>query len=72
MQTKIYDDDKLVCIWLSNGEKNGSAIQCTLNELYSAFKAKKYTVCVFESGSRDVYEDLKQLAIQHRHDMINN
>ena len=34
-----------------------------LNELYTEYKAKKYVVAVFESGSGDLYENTRDLLL---------
>lgn len=51
MELNIREDKKLVNIWLTKLEKADSVLQNRLNELYTEYKAKKYVVAVFESGS---------------------
>ena len=61
MELNIREDKKLVNIWLTKLEKADSVLQNRLNELYTEYKAKKYVVAVFESGSGDLYENTRDL-----------
>lgn len=69
MQIIVHDDKKLVEVWLSNLEKDDPVIQENLKPLYQSSKQKKYTVAVFQSGMRSIYDDLRYLAKQHRKQM---
>ena len=60
MELNIREDKKLVNIWLTKLEKADSVLQNRLNELYTEYKAKKYVVAVFESGSGDLYENTRR------------
>ena len=63
MELNIREDKKLVNIWLTKLEKADSVLQNRLNELYTEYKAKKYVVAVFESGSGDLYENTRDLLL---------
>ena len=66
MEIKIHDDKKIVEVWLTNAEKVDPVVQSKLKPLYQSYKQKKYTVAVFQSGSRSLYDDIRYLAQKHR------
>ena len=57
MEINVRDDRKIVEVWLTNEEQQDQAIKESLKPLYQQYKAKKYTVAVFLSGSRDLVEE---------------
>lgn len=57
MEINVRDDRKIVEVWLTNEEQQDQAIRESLKPLYQQYKAKKYTVAVFLSGSRDLAEE---------------
>ena len=66
MEIKIHDDKKIVEVWLTNAEKFDPVIQSKLKPLYESYRQKKYTVAVFQSGSRSLYDDIRYLTQKHR------
>lgn len=61
MEINVRDDRKIVDIWLTNEEQQDQAIKESLKPLYQQYKAKKYTIAVFLSGSRDLAEETAAL-----------
>ena len=61
MEINVRDDRKIVDIWLTNEEQQDQALREKLKPLYQQYKAKKYTVAVFLSGSRDLAEETAAL-----------
>ena len=57
MEMNVKDDQQLVEIWLTNAEKVDPVLREGLKEIYAEYKAKKYMVAVFESGTGDLYEN---------------
>ena len=57
MEINVRDDRKIVDIWLTNEEQQDQALREKLKPLYQQYKAKKYKVAVFLSGSRDLAEE---------------
>ena len=53
--TEVNDAKKIVTIWLTNEEKNDMELRAGLKNLYAEYRAKKYMVAVFSSGSEDLY-----------------
>ena len=57
MEINVRDDRKIVEVWLTKKEQQDQVIKESLKPLYQQYKAKKYTVAVFLSGSRDLAEE---------------
>ena len=66
MEFHVRDDKKIVEIWLTNAEKNDPVLREKLKDVYAEYKAKKYLVAVFESGSADLYQCTRDLLIYNR------
>ena len=66
MEMNVRDDKKIVEIWLTNAEKNDPVLRESLKDVYAKYKAKKYLVAVFESGSGDLYQYTRDLLIYNR------
>ena len=56
MEINVRDDSKIVEVWLSNVEKNDAVVREQLKPLYAECKQKKYTVALYVSGDRDIYQ----------------
>ena len=61
MQTKIHEPTQIVEVMLTHAEQADEAVKKQLKELYAQYKGTKYTVVVFLSGKRDLYEDTRDL-----------
>ena len=57
MEIEVKDKQKRVNIWLTHAESQDEALMESLKPLYKEYKAKKYLVGVFASGT----ENLKSL-----------
>lgn len=66
MEINVRDDKKTVEIWLSNAEKVDPVLREGLKDVYVRYKAKKYLVAVFESGTGDLYQHTRDLLIYNR------
>ena len=66
MEMNVLDDEKLVEIWLTKAEKRNAALRERLKPIYTAYKAKKYLVVVYESGEGDLYELTRDLVLTNR------
>ena len=66
MKINVNDDKQIVEIWLTNSEKNDAALREGLKKIFREYKRKKYLVAVFESGSRDLYQDTLSLLIYNK------
>ena len=66
MEINVRDDMKLVMIWLTRAEQEDTALRERLKTLYAEYKAKKYMVAQFHSGTEDLYEGTRDLLIFNR------
>lgn len=66
MEITVNDGKKLVEVWLTNAEKNDSALRESLPHMYREYKRKGYLVAVFESGSSDLYDSTLSLLLHNR------
>ena len=57
LELEVKDQQKRVNIWLTHAESQDPAVMESLKPIYREYKAKKYLVAVFSSGT----EDLKSL-----------
>ena len=57
MELEVRDREKRVNIWLTHAESQDAGFMESLKPIYREYKAKKYLVAVFSSGT----EDLKSL-----------
>lgn len=54
MELHVNDQKKRVTIWLTHAESEDPAVRESLKPIYQEYKAKKYLVAVFESGTEDL------------------
>lgn len=66
MEINVRDDMKLVTVWLTRAEQEDLALRERLKEVYAEYKAKKYMVAQFHSGTEDLYEGTRDLLIFNR------
>ena len=66
MEINVRDDMKLVTIWLTRAEQEDTAIREQLKALYADYKAKKYMVAQFHSGTEDLYRNTRDLLLFNR------
>ena len=53
-------------VMLTHAEQADEEVKKQLKELYAQYKGTKYTVAVFLSGKRDLYEDTRALLLFNR------
>lgn len=56
MEITIHEDKKIVSIWLTNAEQEDSSITARLNLLIAKYRDANYTVAVFKSGKKDLFQ----------------
>ena len=66
MTVTIHEPSKIIEVALTNAEQTDEAVKKQLKELYAQYKGTKYTVAVFLSGKRDLYEDTRDLLLFNR------
>mgnify|MGYP007056172873 CR=1 FL=1 len=63
MEFEVRDKEKRVYIWLTHAESQDAALKESLKPIYQKYKAKKYLVAVFESGTRNLQTTLRELLL---------
>ena len=66
MNVKIHEPTQIVEVMLTHAEQADEEVKKQLKELYAQYKGTKYTVAVFLSGKRDLYEDTRDLLLFNR------
>ena len=66
MEINVRDDMKLVTVWLTRAEQEDTALRERLKTLYADYKAKKYMVAQFHSGTEDLYRNTRDLLLFNR------
>lgn len=57
---------KLVTVWLTRAEQEDTATREQLKALYADYKAKKYMVAQFHSGTEELYRNTRDLLLFNR------
>ena len=66
MEITVNKDKKIVEVWLTNAEQEDASISARLKQLYAKYQNTDYTVAVFKSGKRDVYQSVLDLCKYNR------
>ena len=66
MEIDIRENQKIVGIWLSKGERDGPELRDTLRNICAEYGLRKYTVAVFKSGEEDLCDLTSGLLITNR------
>lgn len=56
MEINTHEDKKIVEIWLTNAEQEDASVKARLNLLFAKYKNDGYTVVVFKSGKKDLFQ----------------
>lgn len=63
MEIEILAEKKRVYIWLTKEEARDEQLKERLKPLYKKYKAKGYLTVVYESGTGDLQESIRELLI---------
>jgi len=66
IKINVRDDDRIVEVWLTNGEKANERLKVSLQPLYDEYKQRKYKVAVFQSGNNDLADCTAGLLLHNR------
>ena len=66
MEMHVRDEQQLVEIWLTKAEKKDLELRAGLKDIYDNYKKKKYLVAVYESGDKDLYENVRDLLVYNK------
>ncbi len=72
MKIEVFDENRMVCIWLDHADQKNPAIQDQLKPLYQKYRQKKYLVSVFYSGQDDLEETTRELLLYNRKKIEEN
>ena len=61
MQIDVFDNQKIVAVWLTKAERDDERVREKLRELRAEYKAKKYTVAEYQSGDGDLHTSIYEL-----------
>lgn len=61
LQIDVFDNQKIVAVWLTKAERNDERVREKLRELRAEYKAKKYTVAEYQSGNGDLHTSIYEL-----------
>ena len=66
LEIKTHEDKKIVEVWLTNAEQEDADVKARLNLLYAKYKNDGYTVAVFKSGRKDLFQCTAHLLRHNR------
>ena len=66
MEMNVRDEQQLVEIWLTKAEKKDQELRAGLKDIYDMYTKKKYLVAVYESGEKDLYENVRDLLVYNK------
>lgn len=58
LQIDVFDNQKIVAVWLTKAERNDERVR---EKLRAEYKAKKYTVAEYQSGDGDLHTSIYEL-----------
>lgn len=56
MEINTHEDKKIVEVWLTNAEQEDAGVKARLSLLLAQYKNADYTVVVFKSGKKDLFQ----------------
>lgn len=62
----VYDDKKIVTVWLTHAEEQDAQLQEQLHQIYRDYTDKKFKVAVYHSGTDSFYECMRDLVLYNR------
>ncbi len=67
MNITIHESSQIIEVALTHAEQADEVAKQRLSELYERYKGTKYTVAVFLSGKRNLYDETRSLLLFNRH-----
>lgn len=61
MELNLHPERKIAEIWLTKDERGDRALQRKLRQAYGKYRSQGYTVAVYLSGERDLFDVTGQL-----------
>lgn len=72
MEINIRESSKIVEVWLTSAEQEDTSISARLKLLYAKYRNTNYSVVVFKSGKKDLYQGTLDLIMYNRKRSIEN
>ncbi len=66
MEIDIKHEKKRVNIWLTRAESVDMGLRRSLEPLYKKYKAKKYLVAIYESGTESLEDSVRDLLLYNK------
>ena len=66
MEIERDEEKKIISIWLTKQESRDHALRDRLKPLYAQWKAQKYLVAVYHSGTEDLYRSTLDLLVYNK------
>lgn len=66
MEIDVRHDKKRVNIWLTRAESVDMGLRRSLEPLYKKYKAKKYLVAIYESGTESLEDSVRDLLLYNK------
>lgn len=66
LRIEIFDDRKIVHVWLTHTERDDPSVMESLKPLFQAYRPQKYTVAVYLSGDADLCQQTSDLLCYNR------
>lgn len=66
MKVEVSQQDKLATVWLAQSERDNPSVRTQLEALCEDCKSKKYTVAIFQSGTRNLLSQTSGLLCYNR------
>lgn len=66
MEIKTHEDKKIVEVWLTNAEQEDENVKARLSLLFAKYKNDGYTVALFKSGNKDLFQCTSELLRYNR------
>ncbi len=66
MEIDVKTNEKRVNIWLTRSESGDAGVRESLKPVYKKYKAEKYLVSVFESGTESQEDSIRDLLLYNK------
>jgi len=66
-----HEDKKIVEVWMTNAEQEDGSVKARLSLLLAKYKNDGYTVAVFKSGKKDLFQCTSDL-LRHNQPLHRN
>ncbi len=65
MHFNVNDESKILSVWITKEESVNNELSIELEEIIAKYKAKKYRICIYKSGTNDFKKDILNLILNN-------